>query len=377
MPKELQEFVDGLKSATEKFNLAEAQVASMKQKIDEMSQEIVRLNSTEAAKGVESKELGFESTAQAKQFITFVRDVANNRVKDLVTTVNESTQSEGGYLVPVEFIPTLAKMLEVYGFGRQYCTVIPMKGESLKFPKLTGGLQTYWIGEGQTIPKTAPTFGEVNMTAKKMALMVPLTSEILEDSSIEIANLIATLIAQAIAKEEDRVILVGKALNAPWDSVMWDASVPNVSLPATKTAISDLNADVIADLIASMTPLQSENARFMCHRTVFNVLRKLKTTTGEYIYNAPTEANAPGTIWGYPITINETMPNISASAADVPFLFFGNPKHIYLGDRRKMTVAQSPHVGFAEDKLFVRVTERIGYTIAMPEALRVLRTAAV
>jgi HK97 family phage major capsid protein len=143
-----------------------------------------------------------------------------------------------------------------------------------------------------------------------------------------------------------------------------------------KTAITGLDADILADLVAGMTPLQSEGAMFMCHRTVFNVLRKLKTTYGEYIYSAPTEAGSPGTIWGYPIAINETMPNISVSAADTPFLFFGNPKHIYLGDRRRMTVAQSPHVGFAEDKLFVRVTERIGYAIAMPEALRILRTSA-
>jgi len=377
MNKELQQLLEGLRNATEKFNGQEHLILDMKQKMDEMSQEIIRLSTVTNVRNVGPVQ-GFQSTGQAKHFLNFVRDVVNNRVqqKDLVTTVNETTAAEGGYLVPDEFVPTLISMLENFGVARRLCTIIPMKTDTIKFPKLTGGLTTYWVGEGQTIPKASPTFAEVTMNAKKMATLVPLTSEILEDSSIAIANLIATLIAQAIAKEEDRITFVGKTADAPWNGALADSSVVQSPLPATKTHFYDVTADNLADVIASMTPMQAEGSIFACHRTIFNVLRKLKSTTGEYIYTSPRDSSTPGEIWGYPIHINETMPSIAASAADTPFIFFGNPKHIYLGDRRNMTMALSPHVGFAEDKIFVRVIERIGFAISMTEALRVVRTAA-
>jgi HK97 family phage major capsid protein len=276
----------------------------------------------------------------------------------------------------VEFRPTLIMMLEQFGIARNYCTVIPMNRMELEFPTLTDGIQTYWIGEGQTIPKTKPQFGTIKLVAKKLATLIPITSELLDDSTIAIANLIATLIANAMAKEEDRVVFAGKMANSPWDSILYDPNVVHVHQEAGKTSFADLSADQLADMIADLTPMQSDGARWMMHRTVFNVIRKLKDKNDNYIYTSPSSPSEPGTIWGYPYTLNESFPSIAQSAADTPFLFLGNPKHAYIGDRKQMAVAKSEHLGFAEDKIFIRVIQREGFVIALPQALRVLRTAA-
>ena len=374
MPKELQEFVDGLKSATEKFGLQEKTIMLLQQKVDDLSKEIVRLN----ACGLVQKEQGFQSVSEAKHFMDFVKGVMFGSVKDLVDTINVTNDTEGGYTVPLEFRNTLIRMIEVFGTIRQFATILPMQREEMAMPKLTSGLQVYWIGEGQTIPKKAPVFGEVKLTVKKMACLVPLTGEILEDSTIEMANLVAVLFAEAIAKEEDRVTLVGiggGGGDAPWNGVLQDPSVTAMSMAAGKTSFTNVDADILADMIASMTAAQSSGARWFMHRTIFNVIRKLKDSTGNYIYSAP-QGSDPATIWGYPLTLTDTMPGVGASAVAKPFLLLGNLKHVYIGDRKRMTIAQSQHLGFAEDKIFMRVIQREAMAIALPEALRVLKTAA-
>jgi HK97 family phage major capsid protein len=122
------------------------------------------------------------------------------------------------------------------------------------------------------------------------------------------------------------------------------------------------------------------------HRTVFNILRKMQTKeykddlsasapSGEYIYSMPSGSD-PGTIWGYPYTLVESLPSITDSAASTPFIIFGNMMHYYIADRMAMSVARSEHVGFAQDKIYLRVIQREAMGAAIPEAFAVIKTAA-
>ncbi len=55
---------------------------------------------------------------------------------------------------------------------------------------------------------------------------------------------------------------------------------------------------------------------------------------------------------------------------------FGNPKHMILGDRRRITVARSSEVGFKNNEVFWKVTERIAVLVAVPSGFGRLRTSA-
>jgi HK97 family phage major capsid protein len=253
-------------------------------------------------------------------------------------------------------------------------------------PKLTSGVQVYWIGEGNTITNTQPAFGELKMVAKKMAALVPITSELLADTAIAIANLLMTLFAQAIAKEEDRVVFSGNVSGAgdPFNGIMFDPDVNASVMASGATGFTDLDGDFLADVVASVSPATSGGARWYMHRTVFNVVRKLhsltydgssKSSDGGYIYSQP-QGTDPGTIWGYPYTLVETMPSITDSAVSTPFIVFGNLMHYYIADRQQMSVARSEHVGFAQDKIYLRVIQREAMAAAVPEAFTVVKTAA-
>jgi HK97 family phage major capsid protein len=76
------------------------------------------------------------------------------------------------------------------------------------------------------------------------------------------------------------------------------------------------------------------------------------------------------------------MNSISDTAISTVFMGFGDLRNIYIGDRRRIAVALADQatVGstntFEEDMLAMRVTERIGMAIALPQAFAVLKTAS-
>jgi HK97 family phage major capsid protein len=112
------------------------------------------------------------------------------------------------------------------------------------------------------------------------------------------------------------------------------------------------------------------------HRTIFNLVRQLQYTSGEYIWGAPTMGNDEGLLWGYPYTLVENMPSITDTGDGKEFIFFGNLMHYYIGDRQQMTIARSEHVGFAQDKVYLRVLQREGMAYALPETGLAIKTSA-
>lgn len=381
--KQFEQFAGDLKEALKLFQDQSTEIAQLKQTIHELEKNVVAKAADQSYQ--QKATYGFTDADEAKNFLKFCKGVFTQD-HTLVKDMTEGTDSEGGYLVPTEWRANLIQMLETYGIARQRATVLPMSREELVMPKLTSGVQVYWIGEGKTISETQPSFGELRMIAKKMAALVPMTSELLADTAIPIANLLMTLFAQAIAKEEDRVVFTGDVAGAgdPFNGILYDPDCVNMAMATGATGFSDLTADFLADVIASTSPVRAAGAQWYMHRTVFNVIRKLQVqyfdgtnpaNSGEYIYSAPNGTD-PGTIWGYPYTLVESMPSIAQSAADTPFLFFGNMDHYYIADRQQLSIARSEHVGFAQDKIYLRVLQREAMAAAVPEGFTVVKTAA-
>jgi len=50
--------------------------------------------------------------------------------------------------------------------------------------------------------------------------------------------------------------------------------------------------------------------------------------------------------------------------------------HYYIADRQQLSIARSEHVGFAQDKIYLRVIQREAMAAAVPEAFTVVKTAA-
>lgn len=365
-----KEFLAKFDAAMAKFNQQSGTYDSIQAELQALQMKVAMLAATRNEPGGER--VGFTNPVQAKEFIRLIKAISDRDVTE-AKVMSEGSDEAGGYFVHPEHLPVLIRLIESFGLLRQKATNIPMTKDEMNIPRLTTGVIVYWPDEGAEIDDGSPVTGNLKMIAKKMASLVPCTSELLEDSSLEIANLLAVLFTEATAEEEDRVGLAGKktAGTDPFDGVLYDSNVVAVVLDGTTFA--SVTADDLADACSAVKSSAAKNAEWFMHRTVLNIVRKLKDDNGNYIWQAPYQGN-PGSIWSYPYNLTDVMPSLVNTGASKPFIAFGDLRHFYFGDRRKLALAQSLHAGFKTDSVWFRMTERIALYPAIPAAFSVVKT---
>ncbi len=365
------------------------------QKVDKIATEIVS-KFTQGVKTQRAKALDGEPAikderkdAVTRKFMKALIDGDKVAAKALTTSTSGSSpdDAQAGLLIPTELLNEVLRIKETqYGLARREMRYLPFSGpgNSRVIPSLGTSVSVYWTGEGEKKTSTQPKFSVVTQTLKKLAAITPFTEEILEDSAINLTQLVAELFAEATAKEEDIQFFNGTG--SPWTGILHNGSV-NIVLQASGD-VDQLTADDLLDMI-DKTPSGSLNgSKFYMHRTVFSVVRKLKDSTGQYIVQNPT-AGQPGTIWNYPYELSDAFPTKASVTLNTPYILFGNLKQAAIfGDKQQLRVKlleeatitdtdDSTVINLAEqDMVALRIVERVGYVLALPDALTVLKAQA-
>lgn len=364
---------------------------TLAKKIDSITDELAK----KFLDGVESSRKRAIDTGKGKKLDK--DEATRNFMKALFTNDSESmkaisglSESAGGYLIPEELRSEILRVAEdQYGLARREMRYLPFTGpgNERKIPALASSVSVFWTDEAGGKKSTAPTFDIVTQTLKKLAAIVPMTEEIIEDSTINLTALVAELFAEAVAKEEDLQFFNG-------DGTVWTGILNNGDVNVVNIATDD-PADVTADDLLAMidaTPSGAlSGAKFYMHRSVYSALRRLREGSsgdGAYLIQQPT-GGEPATLWGYPIELSEAFPAVSETGDDQPFILFGNLKKAAIfGDKQQLrvkmldqatirNVADNANINLAQqDMVAVRIVERVGYVLALPTAVTVLSTVA-
>lgn len=295
--------------------------------------------------------------------------------------------ADAGLLIPTELRAEVLRIAETqYGLARRDMMYLPFSGpgNTRTIPTLGTSVTVKWTDEGEKKTSTQPKFSIVTQTLKKLAAIVPLTEEILEDSAINLTQLLGALFAEAVSKEEDIQFFAGTG--APWTGILNNGLVNKVV--QASGAASQLTADDLLDMIDATPTGALAGAKFYFHRTILSVLRKLKGSDGQYIYQAPANG-LPGTIWNYPYETSDAFPALSTITDGDQYILFGNLKQgAIFGDKQQLRVKLldqatitdsdgSTVINLAEqDMVALRIVERVGYVVALPTALTVLEADA-
>jgi HK97 family phage major capsid protein len=285
--------------------------------------------------------------------------------------------ADGGYLVPEDFRPEIWRIAEEASILLSGATVSPItKGNNIPVLSVASGVTVYWITENTQITESNPTFGKDEENAEKLAVRCRLTNELLEDSDpdVGLTDLIITLIGESMAQEIDFQGFAGTG--SPFTGILNKAGVNSVVMATGDTSFSDVDFDDLADMPAGLKKSAKINARYWLHRTILNIIRKIKDSQGNYIWSPPANAQ-PGTIWGWPYVEVEQMPDTGDDGVSTPFIAFGNAKNILVGRKSEMSVLIDSTTEADYDRTRIIVKQRLGIIPALPGAFSVLKTAAV
>lgn len=399
-----EETEDDVKEELKSFIQSETDAASAKalnKRLDVLSETLAkkffdgvasqRAKAIASGKRIAKKAVSGEE--QVKQWLNALlrKDYSTlrNIQKDYLRTDNTV---QGGFLVPPLLLAEINRWTSEYGVARRDMRYLPFSGpgNSRFIPALANSVSVFWVDEAGAKPSTKPTFNLIEQTLEKIAAITPMTEEILEDSAINIIQLLGQLFGEAIAQEEDRVFLNGTSPADPFDGIIRAAGVVNNDLAAAQTPAANADAVVEAmnEIIYTIPTSARIGAKFYMHSTIFSTIQRVRdAVSGQYLIQSPTEGK-PGMIWNYPYELVDILPDSTVAAGQNPFLFFGNLNRTCVyGDKAgiKVKLLEEGTVRSAEttpsdlnlatqDMVAFRIVKRVGYVPVLPNGVAVLRT---
>jgi len=119
--------------------------------------------------------------------------------------LNEGSNSAGGALVPEEFAARVIRLVEEYGTFPGAAENVSMSRDTMVIPKRVTGTTAYFVGEGSAVTESEPTYTNVNLVAKKLAVGCRMSTEVVEDTAgiVNLADAVAQEFSTSLAYKID------------------------------------------------------------------------------------------------------------------------------------------------------------------------------
>ena len=283
----------------------------------------------------------------------------------LVTGVNATA----GFLVPDEFESAIIVNREEFGIARQVCRVVSMGSDVLNIPSWLTSPAAVWVQENANLTLADPTFGQVQLTAAKLTRLTQVSSEMFEDSAIDLAAWLAKDIARAFAEAEDDALFNGDNTNnfggIHGIAQQFDDDNTLVGAIDTPTANAEqfgelLLADISA-LIAGLPLYALNNAKFYISQLGFATsMEAIAHAGGGRTAQTTADNRIENSFMGYPVVKTNKMPAISGNLDNQAMILFGDMEAaVVLGDRRSIRLSVLNELYALADNIGIKATERI------------------
>ena len=310
----------------------------------------------------------------------FAQKAYGDETGQIVANMEQSTNTKGGFLVDTaysrDFIDILRPRVVIRQLGARS---VPMPDGNLTMRKKTAGTTAGYVGERTPAPSTDVAVGVLNMTAKYLRALVPISNSLIRRSSMGVDGLVRDDLVESVAVKEDQQFLrgVGSAtapaglrnLIAAGNVVAANAviNLQNVDNDLGKLKLKVLNANI---------PMTS-CGWIMSPRTML-YLEKLRDGNGNKAYPEIAE----GKLGIYPIGVTTSVPDNLGGATDESEIYFGDFAQFLIGDTYQVTLAASDvaayddagtiRAAFSNDETVIRLIEEHDTQVRYDTAFAVL-----
>lgn len=289
----------------------------------------------------------------------------------ITRAASEGVNSAGGVLVPEEMMNAIIVLRETFGIFRQQCRVVPMGRDTLNWPRRTGGLTAYFTAENTAPTESQLTFDNVQLVAKKLAVLTRLSTELEEDAIIAIAEFIVGEVAYAMASKEDDCGFNGDGTSTYGGmrgltnlAVDGNHNAGKYTAAGGHNTFGTLDATDITGLMGLLPYYALANAKFYISQTGFaTTFERLIATAGGNSINT-LDGSIVYRYLGFPIVISQKLPTSTASLTTKAMLFFGDlAMAAAMGERRGVTIKRSDQRYFDQDQIGILGTERFDINV--------------
>ena len=301
---------------------------------------------------------GRASDAYKHSFLTALR----SNFRQVSNVLTEGTDTSGGYLVPDEYDERLMAKLDAENVMRSLGTVIQTSGER-KINVAASKPAASWIEEGGELVFSDPQFSQIILDAYKLSVAVKVSEELLADNAYDLEGWLINSFSRALANSEEEAMVIGDGISKP-TGILTSGEV------GVTTAGNKIEADEIIDLIYKLKRPYRTNAVFLTADSTLAAIRKLKDSTGQYLWQPALTAGEPDRLLGYPVYTSAFVP---AVAAGKPVLAFGDMSYYNIGDRGVRSFAALHELYAGVGQVAFVCKERVDGKLVLPEAVQVMK----
>ncbi|KKN55347.1 hypothetical protein LCGC14_0583370 [marine sediment metagenome] len=284
-----------------------------------------------------------------------------------VEGMSEGIGGDGGFMVLPEFSQNIFDRVwgnDLISRTNQF----PVQGNTLSFPRnnessradgsRAGGIRGYWLDEGATATKSAPTLGRLTLTLKKAAVLVYLTQELIDDGGSALEQWVSQKAAEEFEFLLGDAIVNGTGAGRPQGFLQSDALV-TVTKEAGQVAATIVSEN-LDNMWARLAARSQANSVWMYNQNAWPQLAALARdtgTAGQLVFSPPTGiAGAPfATIYGRPLVATEFNAGLG-TVGDITLTDLSQYVTITKGAIRQDV---SMHVQFLTDQMALRFIFRI------------------
>ena len=297
-------------------------------------------------------------------------DALRCNFKRVSNVLEEGVDANGGYLVPDEYDRRLIDGLTESNVMRSLATTITTSGEH-KINIAATKPAAAWIEEGGALTFGDATFDQIILDAHKLHVAVKVTEELLYDNAFNLENYILEQFGKALANAEEDAFINGNGTGQPLGIL---AETGGAQVGVTTKSSGKVTADEIIDLVYSLKRPYRKNAVFLANDACVAELRKLKDSTGQYLWQPSLQAGEPDRVLGYKVYTSAYFPLPAPGKAAVAF---GDFSYYNIGDRGSRSIAELKELFAGNGMVGFVAKERVDGKLVLPEAVKLLKMASV
>ncbi len=216
----------------------------------------------------------------------------------------------GTYKIPNPASEKILKAIKEESVFRNISTVLRLQKEGGHIIVRNYDDMAQFVPEGGEIPilNAMTDFSDLSVKADKLAVIVKIDEEFVNDALFDIEKHLTKRLGTAIALAEDNGFINGNGDGEP------TGLLNETSGAETGVNTDDLSFDDVLSLYASVDKKYRRKAVWLMNDMTALALRKLKDKDGNYLWNQSND-----TILGKPVCISEFMPDIASGNKPIAF----------------------------------------------------------
>ncbi|MDR6709997.1 HK97 family phage major capsid protein [Novosphingobium sp. 1748] len=298
-------------------------------------------------------------------------------------SLNTAVMGDGGFVVPTVLDQQIAERLARLSPIRSIAQVVQTTTSDYRKLIAVGAPQSGWASQtaarGET---TSPKFVEIIPPSGELYANPSATQFMLDDAGFDVEGWLAGQIANEFARAEGAAFVSGNGTNQPLGFL---TGTPTSADDTTRSfgtlqylgsgdaaGLGTTPDDRLIDMVMALKPGHRQGAAWVMNAATIAQIRKVKDSTGAYIWQSSMMDGQPNRLLGYPVVEAADMPDVAAGAYPIAF---GNFQNGYLITERFGTrllrdpYSNKPYVNFY-------ATKRVGGQVLDSDAIKLLKITA-